>query len=111
MLILTPHNLQSIYSIPSTVALSKNTIDSTLTVQDSDIVQMAVLAENYNFDDMAVDMAMDGKSFLEKVKLCLLINNSNITVGTNFDEISLGNIGPFEYIGFKRSNYIITWDK
>lgn len=29
--------------------------------QESDIVQMAVLAENYNFDDITVTMAMDGK--------------------------------------------------
>lgn len=34
--------------------------DSVYTVQDSDAVQMAVLADNYNFDDLTVDIAMDG---------------------------------------------------
>lgn len=35
-------------------------------MSDTDRIQMAVLAESYNFDDMKVDMTMDGE-FIKKV--------------------------------------------
>nr|XP_037873495.1 adenylate cyclase type 10 isoform X1 [Bombyx mori] len=48
---------QSIYSILSISAFSKQ--GSTFTIQEMDTIQMAVLAESFNFDDITMDMSMD----------------------------------------------------
>lgn len=63
--------------------MSRN--DSAIYVtQDSDLVQMAVLSEDYNFDDiMSVDMSMDGEFILTQIqiKIKLLPKNNNKTSG------------------------------
>ncbi|KAJ0174028.1 hypothetical protein K1T71_010174 [Dendrolimus kikuchii] len=51
------HSYQSIYSVVSTSMMSRQ--DSSITMADTEKVQMAVLADSFNFDNVKVDMTMD----------------------------------------------------